>query len=90
MDSSNNNYDFSNVTHIFSYVIENHHKFILLLFVFVIIYFVDYIIHINTILYGATSVPGLPSTKTPTPHLPHIPNIPPIKNNKKRSKRRRR
>ena len=47
MDSSNNNYDFSNVTHIFSYVIENHHKFILLLFVFVIIYFVDYIIHIN-------------------------------------------
>lgn len=52
-----------------NYVIENHHKFVLLLFVFVIIYFVDYITYINTILYAAPAIPGLPSLKPPLQHI---------------------
>ena len=82
----NNNQNFSDITHIINYIIENHHKFILLLFVFVIIYFVDYITYINSILYGATAVPGLPSLKTPVAPSPN--NIKPSK--AKRSIRRRR
>jgi hypothetical protein len=57
-----------------------------LLFVFVIIYFVDYITHINTILYNGNSVQALPSLKTPTPPLHHLPKI---KNPKKKGKGRR-
>ena len=59
---------FSNIKNIINYIIENHHKFILLLFVFVIIYFVDYIAYINGILYAP---PGLPSLKT---HIQYIKN----------------
>ena len=77
MDSYKNNYaneDFSDITHIISYVIENHHKFLLLLLVFVIVYFVDYITYINAMLYGVTSVPGLPNLKQPIPQLPNVTN----------------
>ena len=77
MDSNNSESYFSNIKDSINYVIENHHKFLLLLFVFVIIYFVDYITHINTILYAAPVAPSLPILKT---HIPHI---------KKKSKRRR-
>jgi hypothetical protein len=53
-----------------NYVIENHHKFVLLLFVFIIIYFVDYITYINTILYNnGNLVTGLPSLKPPLQHI---------------------
>jgi hypothetical protein len=75
MDSYNNDTFFSNIKDTINYVIENHHKFILLFFVFVIIYFVDYITYINTIIYSGNSVPALPSLKTPTPPLHHLPKI---------------
>ena len=89
MDNFNYNNDsdsiLSNIKNIIGYVIENHHKFVLLALVFVIIYFVDYIMYINTLLYMGPSVPGLSSLKTPTPPLPHIQNT-----KAKRSTRRRR
>jgi hypothetical protein len=78
MDSFNESGSiFSDITNTFNYVIEHYEKFVLLLFVFIIIYFVDYITYINAILY---TPPGLP-----TPHgLPILkPDI------KKKSKRRR-
>jgi hypothetical protein len=81
MDINNNN-DFSDITHIISYIVENHHKFLLLLFVFVIIYFVDYITHINAMLYGVTAVPGLPNLKT---HMPHFVKNPKEKRDKRRN-----
>jgi hypothetical protein len=64
MDSYNNETIFSNIKDSTNYIIENHHKFLLLLFVFVIIYFVEYITHINTLLYSsAPLIPGLNSQK---------------------------
>ena len=75
MDSYNNDTFVSNIKDTINYVIENRDKFILLLFVFIIIYFVDYITYINTILYSGNSVAALPSLKTPTPPLHHLPKI---------------
>ena len=51
--------DFSlyNITHVAKYIYQHYHKFILLLLVFVIIYTVDYITHLNMI-HGLTS--GMP------------------------------
>ena len=78
MDSYNNDTFLSNIKDSINYIIENRDKFILLLFVFIIIYFVDYITYINTILYSGNSVPpSLPILKKPIPHI------------KKKSKRRR-
>ena len=73
MDSYNNDTFLSNIKDSINYVIENRDKFILLLFVFGIIYFVDYITYINGILYNGNS--ALPSLKTPTPPLHHLPKI---------------
>ena len=75
MDSYNNDTFLSNIKDSINYIIENRDKFILLLFVFVIIYFVDYITYINGILYNGNSVAALPSLKTPTPPLHHLPKI---------------
>jgi hypothetical protein len=75
MDSYNNDTFLSNIKDSINYIIENRDKFILLLFVFIIIYFVDYITYINTILYNGNSVAALPSLKTPTPPLHHLPKI---------------
>jgi hypothetical protein len=88
MDSYNNDTFFSNIKDTINYVIENHHKFILLFFVFVIIYFVDYITYINTIIYSGNSVPALPSLKTPTPPLHHLPKIKNPKEKRNKSRRR--
>ena len=90
MDNFNYNNDSDsilyNIKNIINYVIENREKFVLLVLVFVIIYFVDYITYINTILYATTSIPGLPSLK---PHIGQ--QLPDIKNTKmKRSRSRRR
>ena len=52
MDSYNNDTFLSNIKDSINYVIENRDKFILLLLVFGIIYFVDYITYINGILYN--------------------------------------
>ena len=75
MDSYNNDTFLSNIKDSINYIIENRDKFILLLFVFIIIYFVDYITYINTIIYSGNSVAALPSLKTPTPPLHHLPKI---------------
>ena len=86
----NNNSDsiLSTIKNAISYVIENHEKFVLLVLVFVIIYFVDYITYLNTLVYGTTSPLGVTSTpgglQTNTHHLSHI-----IKSKGKRSRRRR-
>ena len=90
-----NNYNYNNdsdsilstIKNAISYVIENHEKFVLFVLVFVIIYFVDYITYLNTLIYGVTSPPGgLQSLKAPTHHLIHT-HI--IKSKGKRSRRRR-
>ena len=92
MDNYNYNNGFdstlSNIKNIIIYVIENHHKFVLLILVFVIIYFVDYITYLNTLIYGTISPLGAASPpgglQTPTHHLIHT-----IKSKGKRSRRRR-
>ena len=86
MDSYNNDTFLSNIKDSINYIIENRDKFILLLFVFVIIYFVDYITYINTIIYSTTPMPMLPNLNN---KIQPIPNK--IKNPKeKRNKSRRR
>ena len=97
MDNYNYNNDsdsiLSTIKNAISYVIENREKFVLLVLVFVIIYFVDYITYLNTLIYGATSPlgatsppGGLQSLKAPTHHLIHTHTI---KSKRKRSRRRR-
>jgi hypothetical protein len=76
--NSNDDFSFSNIKSVINYVIINYEKFILLLLVGIIIYFVDYITHINAFLYGAQHpIPGLTSLATPTPkdnmNIPKIP-----------------
>ena len=88
----NNGFDstLSNIKNIIIYVIENHHKFVLLILVFVIIYFVDYITYLNTLVYGTISPLGAASPpgglKAPTHHLIHTHTI---KSKRRRSRRRR-
>ena len=72
----------SNIKNTISYVIENREKFVLLVLVFFIIYFIDYIIYINTILYAAPTVPGLHNLNPPQIHDIKKPKV-------KRSIRRR-
>jgi hypothetical protein len=79
--NSNDDFSFSNIKSVINYVIINYEKFILLLLVGIIIYFVDYITHINTFLYKAQHpIPGLTSLTTPTPNdnmnNMNIPKIP--------------
>ena len=64
----NNEEDFSlsNITSTINYIITHYEKFLLLLFVCVIIYFVDYITYINGIIYGGPqAIPGLSNNKIP-------------------------
>jgi len=66
--NSNDDFSFSNIKSVINYVIINYEKFILLLLVGIIIYFVDYITHLNAFLYGGQqTIPGLASLATPTP-----------------------
>jgi hypothetical protein len=84
MDSYNNETFSTNIKNSINYIIENHHKFLLLLFVFFIIYFVDYITYINTILYNnGNSPPGLPILNNKIHQLPNVKN-PKGKRNKSR------
>jgi hypothetical protein len=79
-------FSFSNIKSIINYIITNYHKFILLLLVGVIIYFVDYITHINAFIYGSQQVvPGLTSLATPTP--PNKIKIPKQKGLSKKNRR---
>ena len=69
MEKNNYNDDFSftNIKSVINYVIINYEKFLLLLLVCVIIYFVDYITYINTFIYeGQQVIPSLASFVNPT------------------------
>lgn len=70
------NIDFTNVTSIVNYVINHYEKFLLLLLVVLMVWAIDYITNINTILYGATQIPFLPASSNNSP--------PPIKKPKKK------
>jgi hypothetical protein len=72
-----------NVKSTIDYFITNYYKFILLILVFFIIYFVDHISNINAFIYGGQVIPGLTSLKTPTPPLQKQTKIKPIRKNKK-------
>jgi hypothetical protein len=48
--------DFFDVNSIIQYILSNYTQFLLLLFVFVIIYVVDYISNVNNILFSATQM----------------------------------
>jgi len=60
-------YDFNSII---NYIKNNYIQFLLLFLVFFIIYTVDYISNINTILMSPITV--MPSQKMLTPHLNHI------------------
>ena len=89
MDSYNNETFSTNIKHSIYYIIENHHKFLLLLFVFFIIYFVDYITYINTILYNnGNLVTGLPILNNQIHQIHQLPNVKNPKGKRNRSRRR--
>ena len=71
--------DFNNITSIINYVINHYEKFLLLLFVFILIWSIDYITNINTLLYGTAPIPFLPSSSTNIQ-----PQAPAIKKSKKK------
>lgn len=73
-----------NVKSTIDYFITNYYKFILLILVFFIIYFVDHISNINAFIYGGQVIPGLTSLKTPTPPLQIQKKIKPIRKNRKK------
>jgi hypothetical protein len=73
-----------NVKSTINYLITNYYKFILLILVFFIIYFVDHISNINTFIYSGQVIPGLTSLKTPTPPLQTQNKIKFNKKNKKK------
>ena len=53
---------------VLNYIITNYHKFLLLILVFLIIYFTDYISNINTMIYS------------PIPIIPNISNLQNLQN----------
>jgi len=73
-----------NVKSTVNYLITNYYKFILLILVFFIIYFVDYISNINAFIYNSQAIPGLISLKTPTPPLERQKKIKPIRKNRRK------
>ena len=48
--------DFFDINSVIQYVLSNYTQFLLLLFVFIIIYAVDYISNVNNILFSATQI----------------------------------
>jgi hypothetical protein len=57
MEDNNSELNVYDLYSIIKYIINNYEKFILLLLVFIIIYFIDYITNINAILYGVSQIP---------------------------------
>jgi hypothetical protein len=51
--------DFMDPTSIIKYIIKNYEKFLLLLLVFVIVYFIEHITQINAIIYGSSSISNI-------------------------------
>jgi hypothetical protein len=74
-------YDFNSII---NYIKNNYIQLLLLILVFCIIYAVDYISNINTMLMAPISM--IPSQKILTPHIPHIPHIKMPKGGKKSKK----
>jgi hypothetical protein len=65
--NSNDDFSFTNIKSVINYVIIHYEKFLLLLLVGIIIYFVDYISHVNAFIYRSPQIiPGLTSLATPT------------------------
>ena len=74
-----------NVKSTINYLITNYYKFILLILVFFIIYFVDYISNINAFIYSSQDITSL---KTPLPSVQLQMKIPRInQKNRKKSKK---
>jgi len=61
---------------LFNFVISNYKQILLLLVVAVIVYWVEYMAHVNTLLYGMLSMPSIPG----------VTNTSPISANKKKKK----
>ena len=78
MDNLNNETMFSDIKDSINYIITNYHKFLLLIFAGVIIYFVDHITYINSIIYSTPSV---------IPSLPGLPGLPSLKKSRKTYKK---
>ena len=58
--SEDTDIDFFDINSVIQYVLSNYTQFLLLLFVFIIIYAVDYISNVNNILFSATQIiPGI-------------------------------
>jgi hypothetical protein len=66
-------FDIWDIKTIFNYIISRPIQFVLLLLVFIIIYFVDYISQINSAIYGVTQsipIPGQQQHTQPKQLLP--------------------
>jgi hypothetical protein len=59
-------FDIWDIKTIFNYIISRPIQFVLLLLVFIIIYFVDYISQINSVIYGVTQSMSMPSQQQHT------------------------
>ncbi len=60
-DTHNLEWEFNSVI---NYIVFHYKQFILLLIVFIIIYMVDYVSNINSIIYGVVQIPGINSKDT--------------------------
>ena len=49
--------DFSDIKSIIRYVINHYEKFLLLLLILVMVYFIDHLTNVNATIYGATHIP---------------------------------
>lgn len=56
--------DFRDINSIIKYIINNYEKFLLLLLSIIIVYIVDHINNINTMIYGAARTKLYPKRKT--------------------------
>jgi len=59
-DKSKYHVDFYDIKSVIGYIIHHYEKFLLLIFVLIIIYIVDHINNINTIIYGITEAVKVP------------------------------
>jgi len=56
--------DFNDMQSIFYYVINHYEKFILLLLAFMIIYFIDHLTYMNSLMYGVAANPMIGTIQT--------------------------
>ena len=64
---------------ILKFCFDNYKQILLLILAFIIVFAVEYITHINSIIYGVTQIPGLTGTPLTDHAKKHI--------NRKKSKR---